>query len=477
MIAVTAVWCVYNLYLSVVSLGAFWERKQVRKFHRINTSGRITAHFPRMGSSHEGMVRDVSISGIGFELDVSFMPREQDHVMLEVQDSHGTTYHFEAKLQRVFKRNGRYFCGSEFIPSMVTYADIVSYVFGDSQRWQDDWDKKSAARGTAKMLWYFLKTGLQGFVGSAYPLLKATLVKLWSMAKTLLLTPFLWEKTLAAASWCVYFLYLALAGMIQLLDNKKARKLQRIEASGDATIYFPRINSTVVAELMDVSLTGMGFLADLPFKIRAREHATIWTTRNGIQYHFPCVIQRTIQRGDKVLFGTEFIVDTASYSKIVRYVYGDNVQMLHYVSNQALDLIEQGGDAILYRLAVAARAVGMVLAFIFLNQDAGHLREKLDAWMKRSGLLGALMKTLSPIVKAVGLALSLIFLNQDRLARERQYEALRRLIPIRETPARNRRMPGRKRGKLRPIRAFIERRNPFRRIQASFVRAHKKSGS
>ena len=400
--------------------------------------------------------------------------------MLEVQDSHGTTYHFEAKLQRVFKRNGRYFCGSEFIPSMVSYADIVSYVFGDSQRWQDDWDKKSAARGTSKMLWYFLKTGVQGFVGSAYPLLKATLVKLWNMAKTLLLTPFLWEKTLAAASWCVYFLYLALAAMIQLLDHKKARKLQRIEASGDATIYFPRINSTVVGQLMDVSLTGMGFLADLPFKIRAREHATIWTTKDGIQYRFPCVIQRTIQRGDKMLFGTEFIVDTASYSKIVRYVYGNNVQMLHYVSNQALDLIEQGGDAIAYRLAVAAKAVGMVLAFIFLNQDAGPLKEKLDAWMKRSGLLdkdGALMKTLSPAIKVVSLALSLAFLNQDKLAREQQYEALLRLISIHGTSAHNRRMPGRKRGRLRLIRAFIERRNPFRRAQASFVRAYKKSGS
>ena len=392
--------------------------------------------------------------------------------MLEVRDSHGATYHFEAKLQRVFRRNGRYFCGSEFIPNMVSYADIVSYVFGDSQRWQDDWDKKSAARGTSRMLWYFLKTGVQGFVGSAYPLLKATLIRLWNLAKTLTLTPFLWEKTLAAASWCVYFLYLALAAMIQLLDNKKARKLQRLAASGDATIYFPRINSTVVGELMDVSLTGMGFLADLPFKIRAREHATIWATKDGIQYRFPCVIQRTLQRGSKVLFGTEFIVDTASYAKIVRYVYGDNVQMLHYVSNQAIDLIEQGGDAIAYRLAVAAKAVGMALAFLFLNRDAGPLREKLDAWMKRSGILGALMRTLSPAMKAASLALSLAFLNQDRLVREKQYEALLRLIS--GTPAHNRRMPGRKRGKLGLIRAFIERRNPFRRKQAGLFRSYNK---
>ena len=476
-IAVTAIWCVYNLYLSVVSLGAFWERKQVRKFHRINTSGRISAHFPRMGSSHEGRVRDVSISGIGFELDVSFLPREQDHVMLEVQDSYGATYHFEAKLQRVFKRNGRYFCGSEFIPNMVSYADIVSYVFGDSQRWQDDWDKKSAARGTAKMLWYFLKTGVQGFVGSAYPLLKATLVRLWKLAKTLTLTPFLWEKTLAAASWCVYFLYLMLAALIQLLDNKKARKLQRIAASGDATIYFPRINSTVVGDLMDVSLTGMGFLADLPFKIRAQEHATIWTVKDGIQYRFPCVIQRTLQRGDKVLFGTEFIVDTASYSKIVRYVYGDNVQMLHYVSNQALDLIEQGGDAIAYRLTVAAKTIGMALAFIFLNQDAGPLKQKLDAWIKQSGLIGALTRTLFPATKVAGLALSLAFMNQDKLVRKKQFEALLRLISIHDDPAHNRRMPGRKRGRLRLIHAFIERRNPFRRKLKELMISYRKLGS
>jgi cellulose synthase (UDP-forming) len=369
-IVVTVIWCFYNLYLSVVSLGAFWERRQIRKFYRIGASGPVSAHFPRMDATYPGEVRDVSLTGIGFEIQLPFVPREQDQVTLEVKDSYGRSYRFENRIHRGTIRNGKYFCGSEFITTRVSYADVVSYVFGDSQRWQDNWDQKSASRGTYLMLWYFMKTGVLGFVGGVVPLLIHTLGQLWKLGIKLTTTHVLRDKVLAVTSWCVYFFYLSLATLVQMLDKKQVRKLQRMGASGAATIYFPRLDATLLGKVTDVSLTGIGVSAELPFKIREREHATIKTTgKDGEKHQFACVIQRTIKRDEKIIFGAEFIVDMYSYPRIVRFVYGSSLRMLDYVLIQGSSLLIQGEAATMNILARAGKVAVRVLAFIFLNPE------------------------------------------------------------------------------------------------------------
>ncbi len=423
-IMVTVVWCFYNLYLSVVSLGAFWERKQVRKFHRINTSGVVEAYFPRFGLSQQGKVKDVSISGIGFELESDFLPREQDRVMLTVKDSKGVEYQFEVKLQRVIKRGGKYFCGSEFLFERTAYGDIVSYVFGDSQRWVDIWNQKSESRGTYRMLWYFFKTGVAGFFGSIYPLFKASVVKIGQIAKLLLLTPFIWQKTIDSMSWWIYFLYLGFASVVQKVDHKPARKLKRYQIQSDASIYFPRFDSTLIGHTLDVSLTGLGLMANLPIQIRSGEHATVRTTRDGVEYRFPCVIQRAIAKDGKFLFGAEFIVDTASYPKIVRFVYGDSLLMLQHVAIQGGELMVQGARALFMVFRNVVVFFLKVLALIFLNQDL-RIREKVVEWMQNEEGEGGLSEK---IVKALVISLAILFLNQDERTRRDQIMMLRRLF-------------------------------------------------
>lgn len=374
-IAVTVIWCFYNLYLAVVSLGAFWERRQVRKFYRISASGTVTAHFPRMGAAYSGQVRDVSLTGIGFEIELPFLPREQEQVTLEVKDGSGRIYRFENKIQRAISRHGKYFCGSEFITGRVSYAEVVSYVFGDSHRWQDNWDQKTASRGTLHMLGYFLRTGAAGFISGVIPLLIHTLLRLWRFGVELATTHIVRDRLLAVISWFVYYFYLALASLVQLVDSKQQRKLQRIHAKGAATIYFPRLDAMLLGEVSDVSLTGIGVVSGLPFHIWEREHATIRITRDDGHIHqFACVIQRTIKRDDKVLFGAEFIVDMFSYPRIVKFVYGSSLQMLDYVLMQQDGLLAQGEAAtikILKRVsnwfAYVFNIITQVLATLFLN--------------------------------------------------------------------------------------------------------------
>ena len=374
-IMVTGVWSIFNLYLALMSLGAFWERKQIRKFYRIKASGPVTAYFPRMGTYHFGEVRDVSMTGIGFEITLPFLPREQDQVVLEVKDSYGREYRFENKIQRATLQGSKYFCGSEFIADRVSYANVVSYVFGDSQRWQDIWEQKSKARGTYRMLWHFLMTGIKGFMGSALPLLREALLKLGKLTVKWLTTSILRDKSLAVVNWCVYYFYSALASLVEMLNRKQVRKLQRIGTSGSATIYIPRLNATLMGELADFSLTGIGVLVELPFALKERERVTIKTAgRDGKECQFECFILRTIKRDTKSLCGTEFIVDVFSYPNIVKFVYGDSLHMLRYLLMPGSGLAAQGKTAttkIVARMSSllvrVLKILAQVLAFLFLN--------------------------------------------------------------------------------------------------------------
>jgi cellulose synthase (UDP-forming) len=371
-IAVTVIWSFYNLYLSVVSLGAFWERRQIRKFYRIAASGAVTVFFPRIGTSHVGEVCDVSITGIGFEIELPFLPREQEQVVLSVKDSYGREYRFENRIQRAASRGGKYFCGTEFIEGRASHADVVGYVFGDSARWQDNWERKSKARGTPRMLWYFIKTGARGFLGSAFPLLRRASRRLWKLGVRWTTTPVLRDKALAAISWCAYYFYLTLAALVELLDRKQVRKLRRFQASGAAAIYFPRLDATLLGEITDVSLTGMGIITELPFKLQERERATIKTAgKQGGQEQFSCLIQRAIKRDGKSLCGAEFIVDVFNYPRIVRFVYGDGLQMLRYILMPGSGLAVQGRTAAMKGSTRVVKAVMAALSFVFLNPAAG----------------------------------------------------------------------------------------------------------
>ncbi len=174
-IAITAIWCIYNLYLALVSLGTFWERKQIRNFHRIDTRGMVRATFPRMNMSLEGEVRNISLTGIGIAIKLPFPLAPQERIVLETEDSYGQKFRFEAKIHRAFEHDGIHICGSEFIMNLISFQEVVRYVYGDSVRWQNVWHTQAQTGGTAKMVWHFIKLGIKGLRGSSRILYGMTL--------------------------------------------------------------------------------------------------------------------------------------------------------------------------------------------------------------------------------------------------------------------------------------------------------------
>ncbi|MDP1558521.1 MAG: UDP-forming cellulose synthase catalytic subunit [Nitrosomonas sp.] len=165
---IAGAWCFFNFYLAMVSLGAFWERRQVRHFHRINTSGEISVSFPRLNYTTKANLTDISLTGIGFKVQAPYPLVAQERVFIDTihsaaSDMHGHFFRFEAKLMRFIpQEGGSYLCGAELMLDREKYIEAVNYVYGDSERWLEIWDQKSTSRGVPKMLWYFFMTGLKG---------------------------------------------------------------------------------------------------------------------------------------------------------------------------------------------------------------------------------------------------------------------------------------------------------------------------
>lgn len=173
-IIITGAWCFFNMFLAMASLGAFWESKQVRQHHRIRSKGKATVFFQRLGESFVCDIDDVSLSGIGFFVPKGVVPMSEDEIIINVEDSYGNKYAFNAKVQRAFQRGARLLCGTEYIINKTVYPEIVSFVYGDSARWLDAWEMQSRPTSTGKLLLFFVVMGVKGFKDSVIIINMAT---------------------------------------------------------------------------------------------------------------------------------------------------------------------------------------------------------------------------------------------------------------------------------------------------------------
>lgn len=182
-ILVTGVWCIFNLLMSIISLGSFWEKKQVRTYHRINAKGAVNVFFHRLNQSAKGEIKDISLSGIGFELSIPFPVKLMEDVVLEVEDGSGNKYTFNARITKIIMKGDKTICGAGLVFDKNTYAQSVEFVYGDSQRWMDKWEESSKPVAMLRLLYDFALLGLLGIKDISISLLKAILASLKGYAE------------------------------------------------------------------------------------------------------------------------------------------------------------------------------------------------------------------------------------------------------------------------------------------------------
>lgn len=168
-ILITGAWCLYNLYLALISLGTFWEHRQMRHYHRFNVSDTISITFPRMNFTTEAMVTDLSLTGIGFKVQTPFTLSPQEQIVIDAShlNTNKKEYRFQAKLARYIPQKNDYLCGAELMLNNRNYANAVSLVYGVSERLEEQWKDKSVATDTPRMLWHFFLMGIKGTRQSA----------------------------------------------------------------------------------------------------------------------------------------------------------------------------------------------------------------------------------------------------------------------------------------------------------------------
>lgn len=163
-ILITLVWSLYNLCLAMAAFGAFYEKRQIRRNHRLWAKGHVLVHFPRLGKCVEAEMQDISISGIGLSFQSPVPPCPGERIRIEARDSLGEKYQIDAEIQRIVARGDGYFCGAEFTAaSGEERANTIRFVYADSQRWVDYWGKNTARTNPVKVLGFVLKLSLKGF--------------------------------------------------------------------------------------------------------------------------------------------------------------------------------------------------------------------------------------------------------------------------------------------------------------------------
>ena len=328
-IIITAIWCCINIWLGLMSLGAFWEKRQVRAYYRIGGGGSVLVTSDGNADQMVAELADVSVSGIGFVLPLSTPLKVGDSVGLDAVDSYGNAYRFKATIMRLKKEDDHFFCGTQFVPGQIGSPEAIAYVYGDSGRWQRIWDESAELKQSKLQLYLLTKLGFKAIRENSAGYF-AYIAKSLRTFIVMLFNPYFWfYAIIGVASWSVYLFYLAAVYTISLADHQEARKFPRLQAGEKMTIYFPKLDATLVGWGFDISLTGVGVKVGLPFSIHDNELVEIsvrGVTRR--EHRMDCIIRRVIKQGDEVILGAEFIVDNSNFFKIVSFVYGQGTKMV-----------------------------------------------------------------------------------------------------------------------------------------------------
>lgn len=164
LVMLTAVWSVYHIFILFLCLGIVWERRQIRKRHRMPVRERV------MIEKEDGDVVavdlvDISDEGIGLRADVSAGLASGTTVRMTSIDG---KYSFLVSIINSFGPASRPFYGGRFIiEDEQSWLNITKYMYGSSERWDEFWKHR---RTQVPRFWVHLRVlldlAIDGFYGN-----------------------------------------------------------------------------------------------------------------------------------------------------------------------------------------------------------------------------------------------------------------------------------------------------------------------
>lgn len=161
-IIICLIWLSINLVITFSALGVFWEKQQVRTYPRAWADGPAGLNDVMGSELGTGCLHDLSMSGVGIV--VVPKARLETNTMYELVTYSSTGREYRLKAELKFQRNVKdgVYCGLAFTEMEANYDELVSLVYGDSQRWQDFWERDVQQPSLFDIAQLFLKMGLYG---------------------------------------------------------------------------------------------------------------------------------------------------------------------------------------------------------------------------------------------------------------------------------------------------------------------------
>ena len=161
-IIICLVWLFINIVITFSALGVFWERQQVRTYPRAWANSPAGLNDVMGSELGTGCLHDLSMSGVGVV--VAPKARLENNTMYELVTYSSTGRRYCLKAELKFQRNVKdgVYCGLAFTEMEANYDELVSLVYGDSQRWLDFWERDVVQPSLFDIAQLFLKMGLYG---------------------------------------------------------------------------------------------------------------------------------------------------------------------------------------------------------------------------------------------------------------------------------------------------------------------------
>lgn len=158
-VAVCISWTVFNLSMIIACIGALYELRQIRRFHRISTKEQALLIIPDKLKSFKANIIDISLGGLALTVeDKDFVPEINTKIEIVTWNSYGEEFRFLTVVKRFNIEEKLITLGVSFHES-TEESRIVKYIYGDSGRWENFWESRERARGIVSGFLYLLKTG------------------------------------------------------------------------------------------------------------------------------------------------------------------------------------------------------------------------------------------------------------------------------------------------------------------------------
>nr|MDA8388411.1 UDP-forming cellulose synthase catalytic subunit [Nitrospiraceae bacterium] len=155
-IAVCVTWVLFNLFLVTACLGITYELKQKRKQHRILTREKVAIRLA--DAEFESEINDMSLSGLRLTLHGGHTARPGDTLTV-LAEAGGRRYALPAIVKRVRRDLGGHTrLGCRFdARDMDDIKRMVSFVYGESARWESFWRDRKKTSALAALFYLSLK--------------------------------------------------------------------------------------------------------------------------------------------------------------------------------------------------------------------------------------------------------------------------------------------------------------------------------